>query len=71
MLLKALKKNIDFKLGIISHGKVYVEGDKVFTNDNKMNAIPNNGEAVVFLKNKEDVKAFEEAIHETFKELKK
>ena len=71
MLLKALEKNIDFKLGIISHGKVYVEENNVFTNDNKMNAIPNNGEAVVFLKNKEDVKAFEDAVNETYKELKK
>ena len=71
ILLTLLKKKIDYKLGIISHGQILSEGNTLHTNDNKMNSIPNNGEAVIFLKDKKSIKEVESIVKEILTEMKK
>ena len=71
ILLTLLKKRVDFRLGILGHGEIIIDGDKVYTADNKMNAIPNNGEAVIFLKDRKGLKKLDKIVKKIDSKLRK
>lgn len=71
ILLTLLKNKVDYKLGIISHGEVTIDKNEVHTLDNKMNSIPNNGDAVIFLKDKKDLVKVNKIVKDTLSVLHK
>ena len=69
LLLNLIKAKVDYKISIISHGKILIEKNTVYTNSNKINAIPDNGDAIIYVKTPKDVAAVKKIAKETQAEL--